>query len=1275
MRALEFLISCPSLRDLRLHFDSFTVCLHHLSRAPRFRSSSTNLATQRSPPIVLRTAMASFGKVLDLLDDRYLELQDVIGNAEPLPTLVPYEEYTHNVLVYHMDTDHDIFMGLVQDFTMRRAHETGKELWTWFVQWELDKSPSTQQSSSPKKIRLDAQQANALFKVPSTPRQAPALTIFERRTLDGALMLEEDMLRILIDIVQVASSLVPNFIEFLYRWIDYYEGDGKALKAALRWEIPSLWDFEYHPLVLPRDEEEDNDKEEEDDTGGQRERGTRSVSNSKAAELRQSSPTKKMHARPKPDLAAIELRTFYTEESERLQYREVKFGIQPPKLEQPLPPLINIPRDLCKRTKYYAACFKSRQRALYLLLEAGVTMRQINNYQKLQIAHPKETPESGDGNGLRNYQKDAKYAQAQFELKEKQIKQREIAISNKLAVEAQLAASHAIPDGAAGLPLIPPTPSYARKPDMAAAMMQRIKETRAKKDEKINIVPKPLVGRMKSKMFDNAREKPELMPVRDFVAEAGWYTSRSSTVDRPFPGRGDENIKLVDTDDQIEDKRGDDKEDEGMDTESDSSSNADGGDGDKDATPVPASASNFPRPSLPRPLLPQPFMATLNTADSLNNSHTSTHQHRTVESSSSTPVPGRYGQSTPPSIAAYMQNLNTEQAQRLLSLLSPQARQAASNRLQESSRSQGTLSRNLTSSDVGPVRPLGSSQPGHMVDPHLLSRLSEASEVRRSPTSVLLGHQGRGIDRGIERGQMDRPVPSPAECPLVLPKQRIHNVFSGSPQPLPLCSIGATGSPALSAISVQQHTTAEGTRNLPVHALSPRTAEPLTNVAQSASPGFNPEYFMYLRRQQEALASVTTSEALVQPNQLISRDTQLASQPQPVTTFELRQPVPAQRQRILSADFAAMNAGAHDAQAAQPDTRPSESSQTVKSSDPVQFRWVFDEQAGQLTSQGPVLSSRSPSALALPQLQPQLQSQLPPFQPLPRLETTNPNPANYYTPPTPYPPPLSAMLPPQRPGITRNAPSPLSLSPPKPSPFSTFAPQVLATSPFLNPSSNTKPPIQIYLPKILVPGNSLGPAGTRMGNGGCAETDALLLGHENASGSLVLTKAILLPVGVWENTLRKVRSGRWGVVETYACPSSQPATGKGKGKGKAPVCGEGKGCHAAVYDKLAHAYGMMNAAPAVREVELTKRWRVSRGPMTSCDRGAVWEGWGVYVNREIEMSAAEREGALRSELKASVKVDDGGVGDGYGPYSDDMEAEKRRKEMEELMDEDEEIEE
>jgi hypothetical protein len=114
--------------------------------------------------------MASFGKVLDLLDNRYLELQDVVGNVEPLPKLVPYEAYSHTALVYRLDAPHDIFLGLIQDLTMRRAHELHKELWSWLIQWEVDDSELTQQPSLAKKLRPDTQNANALSKTKSALR-------------------------------------------------------------------------------------------------------------------------------------------------------------------------------------------------------------------------------------------------------------------------------------------------------------------------------------------------------------------------------------------------------------------------------------------------------------------------------------------------------------------------------------------------------------------------------------------------------------------------------------------------------------------------------------------------------------------------------------------------------------------------------------------------------------------------------------------------------------------------------------------------------------------------------------------------------------------------------------------------------------------------------------------------------------------------------------------------------------------------------------------------
>ncbi|KAF3040804.1 hypothetical protein E8E11_005738 [Didymella keratinophila] len=1099
--------------------------------------------------------MASHGKVLDLLDDRYLDLQDVVGNVEPLPTLVPYENYTQNALVYRMDTNHEIFLGLIQDFTYRRAHEVRKELWTWLVQWEVDNSPLVQQPPSPKKLRLGAKQGNALFRVPTTPRKSPALTIFERRTLDGALMLEEDMLRILIDIVQVASSLVPNFIEFLYRWIDYYEGDAKALKAALRWEIPSLWDFEYHPLLLPRDRDGESSAEGgSGQSGGEREGQARSVSASEAAELRQNSPTKKMYERPKPDLAAIELQTFYTEESERLQYREVKFGIQPPKLEEPLPPLINIPRDVKKRTKYYAACFKSRQRALYLLQEAGITMRQIDNYQKLQTPHPRETPETGDGNGLRNYEKDAKYAQAQYELKERQeTKQREISISNKLAIEAQLAATHAMPDGAAGLPLIPPTPSYARKSDMAAEMMQKIKQTRAQKDDRsINTVPKPLLGLMKSKVFAGARNEPPgygLKPLREFLANQGWTAARSYTTNDPEPN--EHNNQDIQMDDESGDGEHSNRE---SDNGSDESDESDDGGSDKHTTvaAMPLSSPTLPRPTLPIPLSRQRSSSSSSLA------------------ASSAQLASSVDQATPPNIAAYMQNLNTEQAQRLLPLLNPQARQAASSRLQQSLIMQSPTGPSTTT-QLGPSRVLlaPANRPIVQETPlHSQSPLHEASQDHH-----LAGRMGLG--------QPTSPTPSSAGGSLMLPKQR-------------------TSAPAQygSHVFPSQQSTASGL-------LVPTPQHPITHAQVPAfvSPSFDPQVFMRLRRQQEVANLVTSTGGLSQPIASTTTVAQLVREPSLGVATEPSQQTPAQRQRMLSATF---NASAAVTQThSQADTLPR----------------VLPESA-----------SVAPSSTASAQL---------------------PNSGTMFSPPGP--------------GIACNAPSPLSLSPPKPSPFNTMAPQILATSPFLAALVDSGTPIQIYLPKIVVPGNGIGPGGTRMGDSGCIETDALMLGHEDPrNGNIVLTKAILLSVGVWENTLRKVRNGRWSVLETYACPSSQPA----KGKGKRRVDEESQGCHKAVYNKLAQASRMMSSAPAARENELTKRWRTSRGPMTSSDRGAVWEGWGVYVSRAIEMSAEERKDAMKNEAQTAPEVEEGGD-DEFGPYSEPNETLRRRKEMEELMHEDE----
>ncbi|OAK96011.1 hypothetical protein IQ06DRAFT_360341 [Phaeosphaeriaceae sp. SRC1lsM3a] len=471
--------------------------------------------------------MASFGKVLDLLDERYLNLQDVYGNVEPLPSLVPYEDYVESILVYRMDANHEILLGLLHEFTANMSQQLSQELWTWFVQWDVDTDRAP--APSPKKIRLDHAEPQKRTDEDPKQRRDPIIDIFERCVIDSKLFEQEEMLRILIDIVQVESSIVPNYIEFLYRWIDFHEGDGKALKAALKWEIPSLWDFEYHPLLLPEDLKKTDERHRLMEA---EERNTE--------QLAEALPTNKM--REKPDLAAIERQT---EASERLQYREVKYGIQPPKVDTPLPPLINIPRNPLKRLKYYAACYRSRQRALVILMEAGLSMKQIGAYQRLQDESVQDTPtrevpeESRKMPGLRHYHKDSDAAQLFFKEKEKlrsqREKQAEIALSERLMSEAQVGAQRNASDGSSGVPLIPATPSYSRRPDMAADMLARIQAARGKGEERINFVPSPIVGLMNARLFEDARDR-QLMSGPNRPGQSQMHQSQI------IPGRDDEDM-------------------------------------------------------------------------------------------------------------------------------------------------------------------------------------------------------------------------------------------------------------------------------------------------------------------------------------------------------------------------------------------------------------------------------------------------------------------------------------------------------------------------------------------------------------------------------------------------------------------------------------------------------------------------------------------------------------------------------------------------------------
>ncbi|KAF2848932.1 hypothetical protein T440DRAFT_400145 [Plenodomus tracheiphilus IPT5] len=993
--------------------------------------------------------MASFGKILDLLDDRYLELQDVVGNVEPLPTLVPYDEYMQNVLVYRMDTSLDIYMALIQDFTERKARDINKELWTWCVQWKVEAAPPHQTIASPpspKKPRLETQQLEVQTDAKTEKHKGPVYNVIQRRVINPALMLQDDMLRCLIDIVQVDSTLVPNFIEFLYRWIDFYEGDGTALKAAMRWEIPSLWEFEYHPLELPKGPRQAAHDTEKEDTARAVRAGTRTpAQNEEIDELKARAHTTK--TREKPNLAELEEEV---ELSERLQYREVHYGIKPPKISQPIPRLVNIPRDPGRRIKYYAACFKSRQRAFNLLIEAGLTVQQISNYKKQQVDSARDTPQHGEGRGLRHYEKDAKAAQARFEEKEKEIavrsKHMEIAISNRLAVEAGVAARSNVTADSTGAPLIPATPSYVPRPAMEVDLLQKLGIGQGRGEDRINFVPKPLVGKLKSKLFEGAGA----MEWFNNLAAAGGMSR-----DLPSPPT---------------------------------------------ALSGPPGLPSIPTPPLGSALPRLPTISTTSTPAPVGLSH----QHLQVPTQ-----PGVLPQSTADrgpftdqQMAEFVSNLTPAQSHRVIQLMN-------SNHV--------TRAANLKSTPLdAPVAGPSTASASILIQPAPMSM------------NTALGHGTGHV----------QPPPSASQLPLGLGGQM--------------------------------------TTTLPM-----RPSMPTSYSALAPGP----------------------------------------SQPPP--------------QRRVSSDPASLSYLL-----------------TLGSGGPMQR----NNPQSSSTAQQHSLASRP----SLPQL-----SQTPsvPLQPpLPQLFLHPPTPR----PPPPNHPPLWGYQPPFNPDAPTimpsnsfpwNAPQPPLQNPPTPP--SPSPPRHHRKPITLPPTTPPKMPLLLYFPKILRPGNTLGPGGTPLGDNNALETDALLLGHcIPGTHTITLSRAIFLPTGIWQNLLRRVRTGGWEVLEMY--PSGVLAAG---GKRKDRFAVRDRVPHMAAYAKLEGVWGFMCQGGGEREEGITKRWRVSRGPMTLVERGSVWEGWGVGVDRGVEMGRWEREGAV----KYSAWIDEG-----RAERSLDEEGRRRKREIEEWLAEEEE---
>jgi hypothetical protein len=1114
--------------------------------------------------------MASHGKVLDLFDDRYLNLQDVFGGVEPFPSLVPYEQYLHHMLVYRIDTNHEVYMALLQEFTDRFARTSRfdrKEAWTWCVQWEVgSRTADAPYTPTAKKQRLDAQ----------TDSAKPAYTRIERRLLHPDLFQEEDMLRILIDIVQVESKLVPNYIEFLYQWVDYYEGGGRALKAALRMEIPSLWLFEFHPLPLFS-----RDSKDQEDDGVE-----------KAAE-----EMGEIFTRRKAPLALEEMERL-TEQSERLQYREVKFGMQRPidKNGEPLPPLINVPCDDNKRKHYYAACFKNRQRAFWLLQEAGVTARQIANYKKLQPMGVKDTAEDINGDGWFNYYQEEPSAHAAFldmkRMKELHEKQREIAISDRLAEEARIAATTNSGNGSPHLrpALISRTPGLpsaltSGRPDRVAEWLAKVKSMAKERDPPCNVVPPPMFGKTKSEVFKYAVALPPPLP----------------------PPRSE--------DPSDEDMDDDEHEEEYSNPDDIDPDERDDGSGD--------SMHGSPTgPTRAAPVLTQPTL------------------------------PAQPGIAAFPNAPAYLRSLSPAQFAALMSLINPEARATIRNRYpnlfpQDQVSHEPTTGSGLQAGGYGltnaaslgvgyqpsfPLNgppgppPISQFQQQFQMQPQPLNstqtqaqlylhQASPENSIRPSPSSVQValdaaaqmnassGHTGPAL-----------PVTYTPGIASSQPHPQQTGSLSGS-RPVPLTVQEAILNAQIAQGSVAGIVSSFGAQNIqpggahhPGHGGGP--AQNLAMPASSTVPAITltqPQYGSPLQGNDVPRGVSPALHALLQSSRNIT----------PIAMAAQGQNQPGQGQQ------------------GQPQvTVPLLSSQPV-----------HDPSSGlfQRPDEDTVLS-RSPAVTSFAQMM-QASNRAPP----PPNLSIQPN--------------QPIFLAPRSPGLDPGSPSPmtplaglagnLSLTTPQASSSQAQAGSFQVANP--QEASPHGLPIQIYVPKVVVAHDS-NLAGA---------TDCLILGYTHpATGVLKLSKAIFFPTSIGENLRRRIQRHHAVVIEAYLPPQNHPRYAAGKGTLRNPD--EVQGPHKFVHDKLTQVFALMTGCED-REREFTKRWRSTPGPMTARERGSVWEGWAVYVDRPVEMGYEERHGpgcVVRKSLDGRK---------GYGLSEEDWALrERRRLEVAQMIAEDEE---
>ena len=111
-----------------------------------------------------------------------------------------------------------------------------------------------------------------------------------------------------------------------------------------------------------------------------------------------------------------------------------------------------------------------------------------------------------------------------------------------------------------------------------------------------------------------------------------------------------------------------------------------------------------------------------------------------------------------------------------------------------------------------------------------------------------------------------------------------------------------------------------------------------------------------------------------------------------------------------------------------------------------------------------------------------------------------------------------------------------------------------------------------------------------------------MLGYTDATAStLVLTHALYLPVTL--RMMQRVKEGRAAVLEAYAAGSTPHRALLEKMKGVCGFVGLGEG-----------------EGEEGREARVTKRWRAGKA--------SVWEGYGVVIDRGVDMHMWERDGRV-----------------------------------------------